>query len=214
MKLAIFDLDGTLLNTLADLEYGCNTVLTLMGFPKLKEGECVTYVGNGVSKLLERSLPSAHRTPENLALARKIFFEYYDRHLWDFTHPYIGVCEMLDVLQSRGILLAVASNKYQDATERLVKYFFPNNSFVAVLGQRENVPVKPHPQIVEDILSQCHIKKEDVLYVGDSDVDMQTAHRAGVKSCGVTWGFKSRDVLAAYQPNFLIDKPEALLDII
>ncbi len=214
MKLVIFDLDGTLLDTITDLECGCNMALTSMGFEKLKEGECVTYVGNGVVKLLERSLPSAHRTPENIAKARKIFFEYYDSHLWDFTRPYAGICEMLDKLQKNGVSLAVASNKYQSATERLVKHFFPNNSFVAVLGQRGGIPIKPHPQIVEDVLSKCNVKKEEVLYVGDSDVDMQTAQNAGVKSCGVTWGFKSREVLLTYQPDFLVDKAQEILEIL
>ncbi|MBQ9971359.1 MAG: HAD family hydrolase [Elusimicrobiaceae bacterium] len=214
MKLAIFDLDGTLLDTIADLEGGCNTALTAMGFEKLKEGECVTYVGNGVVKLLERSLPLSHRSPENVARARKIFFEYYDSHLWDYTRPYPGICEMLKTFQERGVLLAVASNKYQSATERLVKHFFPEIKFVSVLGQREGVPIKPDPTIVEEILNSAQVAKEDALYVGDSDVDMMTAQRAGVRSCGVTWGFKSREVLASYQPTFLADKTSDILEII
>ena len=214
MKLAIFDLDGTLLDTIADLEGGCNTALCSMGFEKLKEGECVTCVGNGVIKLLERSLPPEHRNPENVARARKIFFEYYDSHLWDYTRPYPGICELLKTLQERGVLLAVASNKYQSATERLVKHFFPDIEFVAVLGQREGVPIKPDPTIVEEILKAAQVAKADTLYVGDSDVDMMTAQHAGVRSCGVTWGFKSREVLASYQPTFLADKAPDILQMI
>ena len=111
-------------------------------------------------------------------------------------------------------MLAVASNKYQSATERLVKHFFPEIKFVSGLGQREGVPIKPDPTIVEEILNSAQVAKEDALYVGDSDVDMMTAQRAGVRSCGVTWGFKSREVLASYQPTFLADKTSDILEII
>lgn len=208
--LVIFDLDGTLLNTIDDLAAAANHALSACGFPARSVEECRQFVGNGVAKLLERALPLGHKTPENLAAMRTAFFAYYDEHLADKTHPYSGITQLLTTLQKRGVKLAVASNKYQRATERLIKHFFPQITFAAVLGQRENIPVKPHPQIVEDILALAHETHAHTLYVGDSDVDMQTAQNAGVKACAVTWGFRSREVLAAYQPFALIDHPQDL----
>ena len=145
---------------------------------------------------------------------RPAFFEYYDNHLTDFTRPYAGLPQLLESLQKRGIKLAVASNKYQSATERLVKHFFPNITFAAVLGQREGIPVKPDPTIVDEIVELTGTPREKVLYVGDSDVDMQTAKNAGVRVCAVTWGFRTRELLASYQPDFITDDPREIADMV
>ncbi|MBQ8032618.1 MAG: HAD-IA family hydrolase [Elusimicrobiaceae bacterium] len=211
--LVIFDLDGTLLNTIDDLTAAANQALWAYGFAPRSVEECRSFVGNGVSKLLECALPENARTPENLERMRGEFFAYYDAHLWDKTRPYGNIGAILTALQGRNIKLAVASNKYQRATKQLVEHFFPRVSFAAVLGQRENVPTKPDPQIVQEILSLANEIREHTLYVGDSGVDMQTAQNAGVKACGVTWGFRSRAELAAYHPAHLIDSPYQLLDL-
>lgn len=211
--LFVFDLDGTLLNTIEDLSNAVNCALRACSFPVRNLEECRQFVGNGVTKLLERSLPKEHQTPENLARMKEAFFAYYDAHLADFTCPYAGMVETLTVLQQNGVRLAVVSNKYQRATSALVTHFFPRVSFVAVQGQREGVPVKPHPYMVQEILQTAGQTRGQTLYVGDSDVDMQTAQNAGVKSCGVTWGFRPRESLAVYQPAYLIDKPEQLIEI-
>ncbi len=208
--LAIFDLDGTLLDTIDDLAQAANAALVSCGLPPRTVEECRQFVGNGVSKLLERALPEGNRTPEVLASMHTAFFAYYDAHLTDKTRPYSGIETLLNELQMRGVKLAVASNKYQCATERLIKYFFPHISFVAVLGQRKNIPVKPHPHIVQEILSLAHETRENTLYIGDSDVDMQTAQNADIKACGVTWGFRSRETLAAYHPAVLVDHPQEI----
>lgn len=207
MKVVIFDLDGTLLNTIADLAAAANHALTALGFPRRGEEECTRFVGNGVTKLLERALPDGAKTPENVERMREEFFKYYDEHLWDKTTVYPGITELLEALQTQGALLAVASNKYQSATERLVKHFFPQIHFLDVLGQRDGVPVKPDPDIVHEILLSAGAKKEDVLYVGDSDVDMQTAQNAGVRVCAVTWGFRSRELLETFRPDFITGNP-------
>ncbi len=212
--LVIFDLDGTLLNTIDDLTAAANHALWAYGFAPRSVDECRSFVGNGVSKLLERALPKHARTPANLQRMHQEFFAYYDAHLWDKTRPYGNIVSIVASLQGRGIKLAVASNKYQSATERLVEHFFPRVPFVTVLGQRENVPTKPNPQIVQEILSLANEPGENTFYVGDSGVDMQTAQNAGVKACGVTWGFRSREELAAYHPAYLIDCPYQLLDLI
>lgn len=212
--LVIFDLDGTLLNTLRDLSAAANHALAVCGFPPRTEQECCRFVGNGVGKLLERALPDGDKTSENLARMKKAFFDYYDVHLTDFTRPYAGIGKTLEALQARGVKLAVASNKYQRATSKLMTHFFPQITFASVLGQQDGIPTKPHPFMVEQLLKTTGELRTGTLYVGDSDVDMLTAQNAGVTACGVTWGFRSREVLATYSPAYLIDKPEQLLEII
>ena len=151
--------------------------------------------------MVERALPEEARTLGHIDEVLGYFRQYYMRHCEDLTAPYTGIVELLRELQSRGVLLAVASNKFQIGTESLIKRYFPDINFVAVLGQREGVPVKPNPQIVFDIIQLAGVTKEQTLYVGDSGVDMQTAVAAGVDSVGVLWGFRTADELL--QPYYL-----------
>ena len=191
-KLVIFDLDGTLLNTIADLAQSTNHALTALGYPTHKE----------------------EKPEENVLRVRKECVPYYDQHNADKSRPYPGIMELLDELQAKGLQVAVASNKYQAATEKLIAHYFPNIRFTAVFGQREGVNVKPDPTVVYDILKIAQISKKDVLYVGDSGVDMQTAIHAEVTSCGVTWGFRPRAELETFHPNYIIDKAEEILEIV
>ena len=213
-KLVIFDLDGTLLDTIADLAESANYALKQLGYPTHDVETIRTFVGNGINKLLERALPSHEQTEENVMRMRSHFVPYYDVHNADLSSPYPGIVYLLEDLQAKGIQIAVASNKYQAATVKLVKQYFPNINFVEILGQREGINVKPDPSIVFDILQKTHVSKEDVLYVGDSGVDMQTAINAGVDAVGVTWGFRPRAELESFQPMGLIDKAEDLLEFI
>lgn len=210
-RLVIFDLDGTLLNTIADLAASANYALKTLGFPLRKEEECRSFVGNGVTKLLERSLPEGAKTPENIEKMRAVFQAHYDAHNIDSTSVYPGISALLETLQSRGIKLAVASNKYQSATEKLIKHYFPQISFCGVFGAREGVPVKPNPQVVTDILQLVPAPKEEVLYVGDSDVDMQTARNASLRACAVLWGFRSCTQLEPYHPAYWAERAEDIL---
>lgn len=213
-KLVIFDLDGTLLNTIADLAQSTNHALATLGYPTHQEDEYNFMVGNGINKLFERALPDGEKTEENVLRVRKEFVPYYDQHNADKSRPYPDIADVLEELQAKGIQLAVASNKYQAATEKLIAHYFPNIRFTAVFGQREGVNVKPDPTVVYDILEIAQISKEDVLYVGDSGVDMQTANNAEITSCGVTWGFRPRAELETFHPNYIIDKAEEILDIV
>lgn len=213
-KLVIFDLDGTLLNTIADLAQSTNHALAALGYPTHKEEEYNFMVGNGINKLFERALPEEEKTEENVLRVRKEFVPYYDQHNADKSRPYPGITELLDELQAKGLQVAVASNKYQAATEKLIAHYFPNIRFTAVFGQREGVNVKPDPTVVYDILKIAQISKKDVLYVGDSGVDMQTAIHAEVTSCGVTWGFRPRAELETFHPNYIINKAEEVLEIV
>lgn len=214
IKLVIFDLDGTLLNTLADLAAAANAALVRCGFAPRRTEEVQQFVGNGVEKLLWRALPQVCRTPEQVARMKQAFFAYYDSHLWDHTLPYPSIGPVLQQLSARGVQLAVASNKYQHATQQLVQHFFPQIPFVAVLGQQEGFPTKPDPYMVHTVMARAHVPAQHVLYVGDSDVDMQTAARAAVQACGVLWGFRTREVLESYHPDYLISSPEELPGIV
>ena len=213
-KLVIFDLDGTLLDTIADLAESANYALKQLDYPTHPVDVIRTFVGNGINKLLERALPAHEQTEENIMRMRSHFVPYYDIHNADLSTPYPGIVSLLEDLQAKGILIAVASNKYQEATVKLVKQYFPNIDFVEILGQREGINVKPDPSIVFDILQKADVSKEDVLYVGDSGVDMQTAINAGVDAVGVTWGFRPRAELESFRPMGLIDKAEDLLEFI
>lgn len=196
-QLAIFDLDGTLLDTVADLANATNHALSLCGYPTHPREAYYQFVGNGINMLFYRALPEAERSEENVTRIRSLFVPYYNEHNADDSHPYVGIPELLERLQIQGIQLAIASNKYQQATEKLATHFFPNIRFTAVYGQREGVPIKPDPTIVNDILEETGIAREHTIYIGDSGVDMQTANNAGVESIGVTWGFRSVEELTA-----------------
>lgn len=213
-RLAIFDLDGTLLNTIADLATATNQALDACGFSTHPIEAYPFFVGNGINKLFERALPAEARTEENVLRIRAHFLPYYDEHNADLSRPYPGIPQLLENLQAAGIQVAVASNKYHRATEKLIRHYFPTIRFAAILGQREGVPIKPHPQIVEDILALVPVSKEEVIYIGDSGVDMQTAHNAGVESIGVTWGFRPREELLQNSPTHLADTAEEIENII
>lgn len=164
-KLIIFDLDGTLLNTIADLAQSTNHALQALGYPTHPESAYNFMVGNGINKLFERALPEGEKSEENVLRVRKEFVPYYDVHNADKSRPYPGIPELLEQLQEKGMILAVASNKYQSATVKLISHYFPNIRFTAVFGQREGVNVKPDPTVVHDILDITRISREDVLYV-------------------------------------------------
>lgn len=209
-RLVIFDLDGTLLNTISDLATSTNQALEACGFPTHPVEEYPFFVGNGINKLFERALPAEARTEENVLRIRAHFLPYYDEHNADLSAPYPGIPQLLEHLQAAGVELAVASNKYHRATQKLISHYFPTIRFAAVFGQREGVPIKPHPQVVEDILALVPVKKEEVIYIGDSGVDMQTALNAEVESIGVTWGFRPREELVQHTPTHLVDTADEL----
>ena len=213
-KLAIFDLDGTLLNTIADLAQSTNQALAACGYPIHTTEAYRFFVGNGINKLFERALPESERNEKNVLRIRSLFLPYYDRHNADFSKPYPGISNLLEELQAHGLQLAVASNKYQHATERLVAHYFPHIRFAAVFGQREGIPVKPHPQIVHDILHITPTPLEQVVYIGDSGVDMQTALHAGIDSIGVLWGFRPKEELEKFSPTWLVEKAEDITTLI
>ena len=213
-RLVIFDLDGTLINSIGDLCVSVNQALEKCGFATHPEDAYRFMVGDGVMKLFERALPEGARTEENILRIRDLFIPFYEVHNADLSHPYEGIPELLEELQKRGVKMAVASNKYHSATLKLIAHFFPNIHFELVLGNREGVPRKPNPQIVEEILEYTKVGKNEVLYVGDTNVDMQTAKSAEVDCLGVSWGFRPKVELAAHNPLAIINNPSELIDYI
>ena len=209
----IFDLDGTLLNSLEDLAASTNYALRQHGYPEHELPAYRHFVGNGINKLLERALPEAVRTEENVMKVREDFVAYYSIHKADFTAPYAGITDLLGELKRRGVLLAVASNKYHAATVELIPEYFGKGVFDFVFGQREGIPIKPDPTIVFDIIKAAGVNKDEVLYVGDSGVDMQTAVNSGVTSVGVTWGFRDRKELLENGACHIADRPSDILEI-
>lgn len=210
-KLVIFDLDGTLLNTIADLGNACNYALRMMGFPEHALSTYNYMVGNGVRKLIQRAEPEADEETTNKLLS--IFREYYDQHCTDQTAPYPGIPELLRELTARGISIGIASNKYEDAVKKIITHYFPDIPFVALLGQTDERPAKPDPSIVFALLNESPTPKRDILYVGDSAVDMETARRACVESVGVTWGFRPVSELRKAYADHIVNKPSEILRI-
>lgn len=214
--LLIFDLDGTLINTIDDLGQACNHALSACGFPTHKIEDYPRLVGNGINKLIERALPEEHRNEATVLRLREYFVPFYDQHNCDLTRPYDGIPELLQTLKAAGHTLAVASNKYQAATEKIVAHFFPN-TFDIVLGERAGIPRKPDPQIVWDIihrLSPLASNLSPIYYIGDSLVDAATAKAANLPFVACTWGFCTQKQLAQAQPNYMIHRPSEIVQII
>ena len=213
-KLVIFDLDGTLLDTIGDLAASCDAVMEMHSLPRHTLDEYRHMVGRGILRLVEAAIPEPLRSPEFVEEVRRDFVAYYLEHIDLHTRPYDGIAELLEELSARGIKIAVASNKFQAGTGRLIRSFFPTTEFVAVFGQRAGVPLKPDPQVDNEIMAAAGVTPDECIHVGDSGVDMQTAHAAGVRSVGVTWGFRSRDELVGNGAGAIIDRPTQLIELI
>lgn len=208
----IFDLDGTLLNTLGDLRAATNHALEVRGLPPHSMEEIRQFIGNGIRLLICRAMPEG--TPEaEIDAALDDFKAYYAAHIHDRTVPYDGIPQLLTALKKRGIKVAVLSNKIDSASQQLIEYFFPEKTDV-VFGEHVGVPRKPDPTSCRMVMQQLGVQPEQVLYVGDSGTDMQTAKNAGLYAVGVTWGFRSKEVLLKYGADVLVHRPEQILQIL
>ena len=213
-RLAIFDLDGTLLNTIGDLAACCNHILSAEGLPTHTFDQYCNFVGNGVKRLVERSIPEHLRTPEYIELMRSRFVAHYYEHIDLNTVPYDGIAQCLEELSSRGVMLAVASNKFQAGTVRLVERFFHQVKWEAILGGRDGIPAKPAPDIALEIIDKCGVSPEQTLFIGDSGVDIQTAHAAGATAVGCAWGFRAIKELRENSADHIIHHPREIPNLI
>lgn len=190
-KLVIFDLDGTLLDTLDDLSAAVNHAMQQRGFPLHTRDEYMKMVGHGARNLMSQALPMEHKDDEALIDAALADFRtYYNAHIDVYTKPFPGIQELIAALHQKGVMLAVASNKFQEGTEHLIKEFFPEIPFVAVLGNRQGFPLKPDPEVVGEVLRKAGISQDQAVMVGDSDTDMETAANGGIQGIAVNWGYR------------------------
>ena len=210
-KTFIFDLDGTLLDTLGDLAAAVNYALREHGMPEHSIDDVRRFVGNGVRKLMERAIPDGTANPEFEATFAT-FRQYYMAHSLDTTRPYDGIPETLAALKARGCHLAVVSNKMMAATQELCLYFFPDTIEVAIgENEAEGIRKKPAPDTVFAALRQLGVGEEDAVYVGDSDVDLETARQSGLPCISVLWGFRDRDFLIKHGAKTFVSAPQELL---
>ena len=208
-KLMIFDLDGTLLDTLEDLANASNYALNKFDFETHEVQQYKTFVGDGVYKLIERIVPESHRQEETLLKVKEAFHSYYNEHNRDYTKPYEGSVEVLKYLRENGIHTAVVSNKPHSFTVKLVEELFGNSIEIAY-GQRDGIATKPDPSTVLEVIDHFGVAKEECIYIGDTNVDIFTGKNAGVKTIGVLWGFRTKEELVSAGADYIIEKFEDL----
>lgn len=209
-KAVIFDLDGTLLNTLDDLADSTNYALSRFGYPTRTIEEVRQFVGNGVAKLIERAIPEGKNNP-NFEKCLAIFKENYAQNMYNKTAPYNGIIEMLSNLKSRGIKIAVVSNKFDLAVKELCKKYFEGFiDFAAGENEAQGINKKPAPDTVISVLNEFNFASEDAVYVGDSDVDIMTAKNSKMPCISVTWGFRDEKFLLENGATILINAPSEI----
>lgn len=211
-KAVIFDMDGTILNTLEDLKNATNYSLRQFGMPERSLEEVRMFVGNGIRKLVERAVPSG-TSEEKITQVFDVFLEYYEIHSADNTSPYPGILELVEKLKKSGIKTAVSTNKADVPAQELGREYF-NGIFDLIVGQQDGLKVKPAPDSVNKILSILDIQKKDAIYIGDSDVDVQTAKNSGLDFIGVSWGFRGREFLEKNGAKNIVDNANEILDLV
>lgn len=215
MKACIFDLDGTLTDTLESLAFSVKETLKEMGLPQITTDECRSFVGNGARYLMERALEAAgDRELSRIEEGMEVYGRIFDENCTYLVTPYEGITETLKQMKDKGIKLAVLSNKPHQQTKKVVERIFGEDVFDCVQGQKEGIARKPDPDGIYRLLEEMQAGREECLYVGDSEVDVETGRNAGVRMVGVSWGFRSREVLRAAGAGTIIDSPEELMQFV
>lgn len=211
-KGVIFDLDGTLVNTLADLTNAMNFALNELGCPARSAEDCRQMIGRGLRRFAYDALPDDKKDLCGQLVERMV--QRYQQHCLEETYVYDGICQLLEELSRRGLRLGVLTNKKQAPTDRIIRHFFRDGLFDPVIGENDGRKVKPDPQTTLEIIAGWGLTRPEVLYAGDSDIDIQTAHAAGVQCVGCEWGFRSRRQLIDAGAEILIQRPQQLLDFL
>ena len=214
-KACIFDLDGTLTDTLESLTYSVNETLLELGLRKITEEQCRAFVGNGARRLVEQALQAAgDEDAVQIEAAMKAYGRIFKENCTYHVTPYDGIVAMLKALKEEGVRLAVLSNKPDMQTLDVVSTYFEAQTFTYVQGQKEGIPRKPDPTAVYMIMEELQVSREECLYIGDSEVDMETGIAAGVTTVGVSWGFRSKEVLKEHGATYIVDKAEEIISIV
>ncbi len=213
-RLVVFDLDGTLANTLLDLADAVNASLEHHGLPLHPVSSYNQFVGNGINNLISQVLMDKKDDKELHKSVKQYFDMYYSQHLCDSTTAYEGISDLLLAISDMNIKTAVHSNKPHEYVPQILEFLFPCHDFDIVVGNQQRFERKPSPQALLEIIKELGVTNESVLYVGDSDVDVMTAHNAGVKVCGVEWGFRGKAELVSAGADYTAKNPQELMDII
>ena len=208
----IFDLDGTLLNTLEDLADAVNYALKESGYPLRTTDEVRRFIGNGVKKLMERSTPD-NITDGDFEKCYQLFREYYKNNSRNKTAPFEGITDLLKKLKEQGIKTAVVTNKMDEAAQDVIRYYFGELIDITI-GQRDGIPTKPDPACVNKAIESLNAEKESCIFIGDSDVDILAGHNAGLPAIGVTWGYRSKELLLESGADYIAESPFEILEFI
>ena len=214
-KAVIFDLDGTLLDTLQDLKNSINEALKNKGYEvSYSYDETKWLIGSGIKKLCERAISKYNPSNEEVEELFKEFTKIYKKKQLEETHPFIHVNKSLFSIKQMGCKVCVLSNKAEENVKDILHHYFPNFEFDHIVGQRKNVPVKPDPTSLLDLINVLDLSKKEVLYVGDSDVDMLVADKCGIDKCAVTYGYRPIEMLVQYNPNYIVSDFREILEIL
>lgn len=213
IKAVLFDLDGTLADSLIDLADGVNRAIASKGFPTHEVEAFKYFVGDGIPKMIERALPEENRDDETVNEIKNIFLPYYAIHYADNTYAYEGMPELVNNLKSQGFIVAVVTNKEQNMANEVVTSLY-GNVFDLIFGKRDGIPAKPDPTAALMAMEELGVKPEECVFIGDSGMDVATAVNSGAVPVGELWGFRKEDELLANGAKYIIKKPQELLDII
>ncbi|MBQ6826025.1 MAG: HAD family hydrolase [Clostridia bacterium] len=214
IKAVLFDLDGTLVNSLADLAASCNFALTFFGFPTHEVEKYKYFVGDGMPKLIERVLPEASRDAETKQKVLGKFLEHYKIHFADNSYAYSGIPILLESIKKLNLKTAVISNKAQKPAEEVVSKILGGSYFDIICGKREGYPAKPDPTLTLEIIKELGIKPSECLFIGDSGMDCAVAVNSGAIGVGVLWGFREKSELLENGAKYIVETPNEILDII
>ncbi len=214
IRAVLFDLDGTLVNTLGDLAAATNHALTLGGYPTHPTESFKQFAGNGNRKMMERALPENARTDKIIDKTKDEFFKYYESHPADLSFPYDGIVELINALKANNIYVCVVTNKAERATRVVLPAVFGDFRFDSVVGGSDKLPLKPQPHMAYVAMNEIGVNADECLFVGDSYTDMLTANNGGNIAVGVLWGFRDRKELEESGAQYVIEAPDQILDII